>query len=347
MKVFEVLVERKEAPVGSTADLGVWHGGIGALLGDVVKRADGWYFPDGTKMYDLQKIARAEKVHKAPPTAPTTSKRPKARPEPSASVRPKARPTPVDSNTLIHTVVAGETVYSIARKYKVHPSELYTLNDFDEDTKLSIGQEVEIPKDTDTDKAPVIKNDNFKYDLSKFNIHEQRLIKRGVANGMGDLELAAFLAQSAHETKNFKALTEDASGNAYEPKWIKNKKTNKLIQDNSKAELLGNKKKGDGRLFKGRGYLHLTGRWNYTAAARELNNPEILSNPAIVATPTVGLDTAIWYWNKFVGPKVADWSNNTEVTQKVNGGQTGVTARGEYFDKYTKLINAAKQEKKK
>jgi putative chitinase len=290
MKVFEVLVERKEAPIGSTAALGAWHGGIGALLGDVVKRADGWYFADGTKIKDPSRIARAEKVHKAPPTAPTTSKRPKARPEPSASVR---------------------------------------------------------PKDTDTDKAPVIKNNNFKYDLSKFNIHEQRLIKRGVANGMGDLELAAFLAQSAHETQNFKKLTEDTSGAKYEPKWVKDKKTKKLRQVKGKATIVGNKKKGDGALFKGRGYLHLTGRWNYTAAARELNNPEILSNPDIVATPSVGLDTAIWYWNKFVEPKIADWSNNTEVTQAVNGGQTGVTERGEYFDKYTKLINAAKQEKKK
>jgi putative chitinase len=312
MKVFEVLVERKEALVGSTADLGVWHGGIGALLGDVVKRADGWYFADGTKIKDPSRIARAEKVHKAPPTAPTTSKRPNARPEPSASVRPKARPTPVDK-----------------------------------DTKLSIGQEVEIPKDTDTDKAPVIKNNNFKYDLSKFNIHEQRLIKRGVANGMGDLELAAFLAQSAHETQNFKKLTEDTSGAKYEPKWVKDKKTKKLRQVKGKATIVGNKKKGDGALFMGRGYLHLTGRWNYTAAARELNNPEILSNPDIVATPSVGLDTAIWYWNKFVEPKIADWSNNTEVTQAVNGGQTGATERGEYFDKYTKLITAAKQEKKK
>jgi putative chitinase len=302
MKVFEVLVERKEAPIGSTAALGAWHGGIGALLGDVVKRADGWYFADGTKIKDPSRIARAEKVHKAPPTAPTTSKRPKARTEPSAPVRPKARPTPV---------------------------------------------EVEIPKDTETDKAPVIKNNNFKYDLSKFNIHEQRLIKRGVANGMGDLELAAFLAQSAHETQNFKKLTEDTSGAKYEPKWVKDKKTKKLRQVKGKATIVGNKKKGDGALFKGRGYLHLTGRWNYTAAARELNNPKILSNPDIVATPSVGLDTAIWYWNKFVEPKIADWSNNTEVTQAVNGGQTGATERGEYFDKYTKLITAAKQEKKK
>ena len=345
MKVFDILCEA--APVGSTADLGVWHGGLGAVLGDAEKRADGWYFADGTKIKDRSRIARAEKVHKAPPTAPTTSKRPKARPEPSAPVRPKARPTAVDSNTLIHTVIAGETVYSIARKYKVQPSELYALNDFDSDTKLSIGQKVEIPKDTETDKAPVIKNNNFKYDLSKFNIHEQRLIKRGVANGMGDLELAAFLAQSAHETQNFKKLTEDTSGAKYEPKWVKDKKTKKLRQVKGKATIVGNKKKGDGALFMGRGYLHLTGRWNYTAAARELNNPEILSNPDIVATPSVGLDTAIWYWKLRVQPKIADWSNNTEVTQAVNGGQTGVTERGEYFDKYTKLITAAKQEKKK
>ena len=345
MKVFEVLVERKEAPVGSTADLGIWHGGLGALMGDVVKRADGWYFADGTKIKDPQRIAQAEKVHIPPATS-----------APQTSPRPKARPTPADndeSRPAVHTVVAGDTVYKIARKYDLDAASIMAVNKgFNNETKLSIGQQVKIPS---TDVATVPPADTEKptattsgeYDLSKFNIHEQRLIKRGVANGMGDLELAAFLAQSAHETQNFRKLTENTSGAKYEPKWVKDKKTKKLRQVKGKATIVGNKKKGDGALFKGRGYLHLTGRWNYTAAARELNNPEILSNPDIVATPSVGLDTAIWYWNRFVRPDVTDWSNITAVTQEVNGGQTGVTDRGEYFDKYTKLINAAKQEKKK
>ena len=346
MKVFEVLVERKEAPIGSTADLGVWHGGLGALLGDAEKRADGWYFADGTKIKDRSRIARAEKVHKAPPTAPTTSKRPKARPTPEPADDNEARPS-------VHTVVAGDTIYSLAREYDLAPASIMAVNrGFSNKTRLSIGQQVKIPGADVATVPPADANEpaatpTGEYDLSKFNIHEQRLIKKGVANGMGDLELAAFLAQSAHETQNFTKLTERASGNAYEPKWLTNKKTKKLRQVNSKARRLGNKKKGDGPLFKGRGYIHMTGRWNYTAAARELNNPEILSNPDIVATPSVGLDTAIWYWKLRVQPKIADWSNNTEVTQAVNGGQTGVTARGEYFDKYTKLITAAKQEKKK
>ena len=347
MKVFEILVEKRLAPVGSTADLGIWHGGLGALLGDVVKRADGWYFADGTKIKDPRRIAQAEKVHIPPATsAPQTSPRPKAKPTFEPADNDESRPA-------VHTVVAGDTVYKIARKYDLDVASIMAVNKgFNNETKLSIGQQVKIPS---TDVATVPPADTKKpaattsgeYDLSKFNIHEQRLIKRGVANGMGDLELAAFLAQSAHETQNFKKLTEDTSGAKYEPKWRRNKKTNELRQVNSKARRLGNKKKGDGPLFKGRGYMHMTGRWNYTAAAKELNNPEIFSNPDIVATPSVGLDTAFWYWNRFVRPDVTDWSNITAVTQKVNGGQTGATDRGKYFDKYTKLINAAKQEKKK
>lgn len=344
MKVFEVLVERKEAPVGSTANLSIWHGGLGALLGDVVKRVDGWYFADGTKIKDPERIAQAEKIHK-PPTAPTTSPRPKA--------RPVATPDPADNDETrptVHTVVSGDTIYSLAREYDLAPASIMAVNKgFNNKTKLSIGQEVKIPS-ADVATVPAAKDEKpadvtaGNYNLSNFNTHEQRLIKRGVANGMGNLELAAFLAQSAHETQNFTRLEERASGNAYEPKWLRNKKTNKLRQVNSKARRLGNKQKGDGTLFKGRGYIHMTGRWNYTTAASELNNPEILSNPAIVATPSIGLDTAIWYWNRFVRPDVADWSDNSAVTQEVNGGQTGATERGDYFDKYVKLLNDNKQE---
>ena len=344
MKVFEVLVERKEAPVGSTADLGVWHGGLGALLGDVVKRANGWYFADGTKIKDPQRIAQAEKVHVPPPTttsAPQTSIRPKARPEPASNT---------DARVNVHTVVRGDTIYSLAREYDLSPASIMAVNNgFNNSTKLSIGQQVKIPS-ADVATVPAAKDEEptvaatGEYDLSNFNEHEQRLIKRGSANGMGSLELAAFLAQAAHETQNFTRLTERASGAAYEPKWTRDKNTKKLRQVNRKARRLGNKKKGDGPRFKGRGYIQMTGRWNYTTAANELNNPEILSDPAVVATPSIGLDTAIWYWNRFVRPDVADWSDNAAVTQEVNGGQTGATERGEYFDKYIKLLNDNKQE---
>lgn len=336
MKVFEVFVERKEAPVGSTADLGVWHGGLGALLGDVEKRADGWYFADGTKIKDPSRIAQAEKVHKAPPTAPTTSQRPKARPEPSAPVRPKARPTPVDSNTLIHTVVAGETVYSIARKYKVQPSELYALNDFDNDTKLSIGQEVEVPKDTGPDKAPVVKNSNFKYDLSKFNEQEKFLISFGLNNDMKADELASFLGQCAVETDNFSSLEEYGSESyikRYEPvfKTIKGKR----VQTNQVAKNVGNTKPGDGAKYKGRGYIQVTGRDNYARVGKATGLP-LLKQPELLATPNIALMSALAFWD-FRVRKYANnvWSDQMRITRFVTGASSSKLRSGDkkYYDR--------------
>ena len=47
---------------------------------------------------------------------------------------------------------------------------------------------------------------------------------------------------------------------------------------------LGNTEVGDGNLFKGRGMLMITGRANYARFAASIGRPDIMSNPALVAT---------------------------------------------------------------
>ena len=318
MNVFEILSEA--APVGSTADLGLWHGGLGALYGDAEKRADGWYFANGTKITNLARMAQAEKVYKEP--ALQTSVQPK-----------KANTSTTSLIAKIHTVDKGETVYSIAKSYAIEPTVLYKLNDFDNTTKLDVGQKVKVPAQAKFTKAePKPTGDG--YDISDWNKHEKYLYKEGRAIGMGDLELIAFISQSAHETQDFTRFTENTTGRKY------NGKTS-----------IGNTKKGDGPLFRGRGYLHLTGRWNYKEAARQLGDQEIFTNPKSVATSGKrAMTTAIWYWKRFVRPDVSDWSDNRAVSIEINGGTTGLTSRGKYFEEYKAKLAAAKtdtKEKKK
>lgn len=71
--------------------------------------------------------------------------------------------------------------------------------------------------------------------------------------------MCMLIANLMHETGNFKWMSEIADGSAYEGR-----------QD------LGNTSPGDGKLYKGAGVLMLTGKYNYSRAAEELQDPLIL-----------------------------------------------------------------------
>jgi putative chitinase len=81
------------------------------------------------------------------------------------------------------------------------------------------------------------------------------------------LRAAHFLAQICHESDGFCTTVEYASGDAYEGR-----------------ERLGNTKPGDGRRFKGRGLIQLTGRANYTQYGKLLSL-ELVDEPALAAEP--------------------------------------------------------------
>jgi predicted chitinase len=76
--------------------------------------------------------------------------------------------------------------------------------------------------------------------------------------------------------------------------------------------------------FRGRGYLHLTGRWNYANAGKDLGYGNLLvENPDIVATdPEIGAATAIWYWKKRVAPRLSEPLNVKQATKAINPGET-------------------------
>ena len=146
---------------------------------------------------------------------------------------------------------------------------------------------------------------------------EQMLRAELAAQGITDpTEVAAFLAQMAHESGNFKYMEEIASGQAYEGR-----------RD------LGNVEPGDGRRFKGRGFIQLTGRSNYETYGRALgidlvNNPQLASEPKIAAT------VAVEYWNRRVRPNVSDFNDTRSITKLINGGFNGLADRQQKFAKY-------------
>ena len=95
-----------------------------------------------------------------------------------------------------------------------------------------------------------------------------------------DKEIAAFIAQIGHESGQLRYVEEIASGAAYEGR-----------------KDLGNTQKGDGKRFKGRGLIQITGRFNYTQLSKDLGE-DFIKNPELLSTPKYAVQSACWFWNK-------------------------------------------------
>jgi putative chitinase len=98
------------------------------------------------------------------------------------------------------------------------------------------------------------------------------------------LRQAHFLAQVCHESGQLRYTEELASGDAYE----------------GRVRGLGNTQPGDGRRFKGRGLIQLTGRANYQAFGRAVNRDFLTEpNQRLLATdPDLATQVACWFWSE-------------------------------------------------
>lgn len=134
-------------------------------------------------------------------------------------------------------------------------------------------------------------------------------------------ELAAFMAQCAHESDNFNAMEEYGSPERFAKKYD-------IRYNPEKAKQLGNTNPGDGIKYRGRGYIQLTGKYNYQKASEWItkylnHNIDFVAQPDLVATPTAAALSSIWYWMTFVHPKATNFSNTKQVTKHINPGLRG------------------------
>ena len=137
------------------------------------------------------------------------------------------------------------------------------------------------------------------------------------------LREAAFLAQIAHESGELKYFEEIASGQNYEGR-----------------KDLGNMKAGDGKRYKGRGPIQLTGRANYRKCGEYLGLP-LESEPQIVSNPSVGFRVAVWFWTTRELNKLADKSAFDRITYRINGGYHGKASRRNYYNKAKQVLGIA------
>jgi putative chitinase len=120
------------------------------------------------------------------------------------------------------------------------------------------------------------------------------------------LRVSAFLARIGHECASFNTLEESASGQAYEGR-----------------KDLGNTSKGDGVKYKGKGWIMITGKNNYSILSKAYNK-DFVSKPELLKEIEWAAKSCGWYWNLKDLNKLADKGNIKEITRIINGGYNGL-----------------------
>lgn len=180
---------------------------------------------------------------------------------------------------------------------------------------------------------------------------------------LNKLKLAHFLSQCSHESGGFKVVSEnlnyttDRMLEIFKYDFDINHDKVLSINEKKKAELLkgspekianfvyanqngnGNELSGDGWKFRGRGYIQLTGRLNYTEFDKTVDD-DILTNPDLVATK-YPLQSAAFFFTKNNLWLLCD-SDSTEcikkLTKRINGGYNGLDDRITKFNQIYKLL---------
>ena len=134
------------------------------------------------------------------------------------------------------------------------------------------------------------------------------------------LRIAAFIAELGHESGQLRYMEEIADGSAYEGR-----------------KDLGNDKAGDGKKYKGRGPIQLTGKNNYRKFGKSINI-DLVSNPYLVATPEYGFRAAVWFWTTHNLNELADNGEFDKITRIINGGTNGQQDRRDLYKKALEVL---------
>jgi len=172
-------------------------------------------------------------------------------------------------------------------------------------------------------------------------------------NITNNLRLAHFLAQCGHESGGFKAVSENLNYSAkglqgtfgkYFPGNLADlyARQPEKIASRVYASRMGNGDEAsrEGWNYRGRGYIQLTGKSNYTAFTK-FTGEDCIANPDLVATKYPLASAAFFFdSNKLwaICDKGADDATVTAVTKRVNGGTIGLSDRINHFKEYYNLL---------
>jgi predicted chitinase/LysM repeat protein len=254
-----------------------------------------------------------------------------------------------------HTVTAGETLSEIAQKNKTTVARLAALNGIKDPDVIPVGMVLRLPGSSPLSvvthpprprpasagtKPATSVADHAKHVVGTLGSVQLGAIMPHLSQSkitiylpfLNDamdegqittpVRMSAFLAQLAHESVELRYFEEIASGAAYEGR-----------------KSLGNTHPGDGKRFKGRGPIQLTGRSNYAAASKALG-VDLLNHPKDAAEPKYGFRVAQWFWTSRGLNRLADQRDFITITRRINGGIKGLHNREIYYKRAKKVLHA-------
>lgn len=219
-----------------------------------------------------------------------------------------------------------------------------------------MGQSQLITEPANVVSQPIVNVGSLKLDKLKGHIPDNVIAQiPETASKFGidtPLKLAHFLAQCGHESGGFKVVNENLNYSASGLKNIFGKyfkeaglaesyqRNPQKIASRVYGGRMGNgpESTGEGYKFRGRGYIQLTGKDNYTAFGKAINE-DIVSNPDLVSTK-YPLLSAAWFFSRNCLKKCVDATDSTvtSVTKCVNGGTIGLPDRLKHFKEYYHLL---------
>jgi putative chitinase len=166
--------------------------------------------------------------------------------------------------------------------------------------------------------------------------------------------VAAWLAQCAHESNNFRSLRENLNYRAVTlrrvfPKYFP---TDQIAQEYASrpdrqsaianrvyANRMGNgdEASGDGWRYLGRGLIQLTGKNNYTLFAASIETP-LEEIPEYLQTFEGAVQSACWFWEQNNINQFADTGDILNMTRRINGGTIGLDDRIKHYNHALKAM---------
>ena len=164
-------------------------------------------------------------------------------------------------------------------------------------------------------------------------------------------EAAMFLAQTTHESNDYKRLEESFN---YRPERLFQvfkkrvgtiEKAKELCSQGSEAIAnfvyggrLGNSQ-DEGYKYRGRGIIQLTGKNNYKYYGEKLNI-DLVNSPDLAKEPNIAIEIALLFWKEKGCGLLARNGDVKGVTKLINGGYNGLEDRENRFDRILKILGA-------